>query len=69
MLIGSWNNPYDPQTLISVKLDITNTETYLEKLSADTGEKLTLTTFVIRLMGLVLKKNPEICGYIRFGAV
>ena len=69
MIIGSWNTPYDPQTYARIKLDITKTEPFLEKFSKETGEKITLTIFVIRLLALVLKKFPEIDGYIRFGRV
>ncbi len=69
MLIASWNTPYDPQTLVKFKLDITKIEKYLEDYSTKSGEKVTLTIFVIRLMAVVLQKFPEIDGYIRFGKV
>jgi len=69
MLVGSWNTPYDPQTFVKLKLDITKTEKFLEEFSNENVEKITLTIFMIRVMAMVLKKFPEIDGYIRFGRV
>ena len=69
MLISSWNTPYNPETKVKLKLDITQTEKYLETLSKSGPEKLTLTVFNIRLMALVLKRYPELCGYFKFGEV
>jgi len=69
ILISSWNTPYDPQSLVKLKLDITKTEKYLEDISTKEGEKITLTVHIIKLMSIVLKKYPEFAGYIRFGKV
>jgi hypothetical protein len=67
--IGSWGKSFDPQTYSKVKIDISRIEAYLEKKSKEVGEKITLTTYVIKLMSIVLKKYPEINGYINYGKV
>ena len=72
--IGTWEKSYE-ETLIhnenysKVKVDITKIEPYLEKKSKEIGEKITLTTFAIKLMSIILKKYPEINGYINYGKV
>jgi hypothetical protein len=67
--IATWGAPYDPQTYAKLKLDITKMESYLEIKGKEIGEKLTLTIFVIKLISIVLKKYPELYGYIKFGKV
>ena len=67
--IGTWEKSFDPQTYSKVKVDITKIEPYLEKKSKEIGEKITLTTFAIKLMSIILKKYPEINGYINYGKV
>lgn len=65
--IATWETPFDPQIYTKVKLDITRVEPYLETISKETGEKVTLTVYVIKLMSILLKKFPELYGYIKFG--
>ena len=65
--IATWSNSFDPQMYTDFKLDITKIEPYLEKKSQELSEKITLTIFSIKLMSIVLKKHPEIYGYIKFG--
>lgn len=67
--IATWSSQTDPLTYIKLKIDITRMEKYLEKISSETGEKITLTIFIIKLMSIVLKKFPEINGYINLGKV
>lgn len=67
--IATWGKSYDPQTYSKVKIDITKIEPYLEKKSQEIGEKLTLTMFAIKLMSLVLKRYPDMCGFIKHGKV
>ena len=54
---------------VKIKLDITRMEKFIEKECSQSGEKITLTMFVIKLMSIALKKYPEINGYINFGKV
>ena len=63
----SWTNNYDPQTYTSIKLDITKIIPYLKKKSEEIKVHLTPTIFSIKLMSVILKKYPEVYGYIKFG--
>jgi len=63
----SWSNPYDPQTYTTLKLDITKIIPYLKKKEEEIKVHLTPTIFIIKLMSIVLKKYPEVYGYIKFG--
>ncbi|MCQ2816337.1 MAG: 2-oxo acid dehydrogenase subunit E2 [archaeon] len=65
--IATWSAPYDPQTYTSIKLNITKVVPYLEKISAEIGDKITLTIYTIKLMAIILKKHPEVYGFIRLG--
>ena len=63
----SWSNPYDPQTYTTLKLDITKILPYLKKKEEQIKVHLTPTIFTIKLMSIILKKYPEVYGYIKFG--
>ena len=63
----SWSNPYDPQTYTTLKLDITKIIPYLKQKEEQIKVHLTPTIFTIKLMSIILKKYPEVYGYIKFG--
>ena len=63
----SWSNNYDPQTYTTIKLDITKIIPYLKKKSEEIKVHLTPTIFAVKLMSIILKKYPEVYGYIKFG--
>ena len=63
----SWTNNYDPQTYTTIKLDITRIIPYLKQKSEELKIHLTPTIFAIKLMSIILKKYPEVYGYIKFG--
>lgn len=65
--IATWSAPHDPQTYTSIKLNITKIEPYLEKISKELNDKITLTIYGIKLMAIILKRHPEIYGFIKFG--
>ena len=65
--IATWSTPLDPQTYTALKLDVTKIDPYIEKKSKELNEKITLTTFAIKLMAIILKKHPEVYGFIKFG--
>jgi hypothetical protein len=69
IIVALWGPLNDPQLYAKVKLDITKIEPYLAEKSLEIGEKLTLTIFTIKLISLVLKRYPDLYGYIRFGKV
>ena len=62
-----WSNIHEPDTYTSVKLDITKIIPYLKKKSEEIKENITPTIFTIKLMAIILKKYPEVYGYIKFG--
>ena len=63
----SWSNNYDPQTYTTIKLDITKIIPYLKKKSEEIKVHLTPTIYAVKLMSIILKKYPEVYGYIKFG--
>ncbi len=63
----TWSSPYDPHTYTTLKLDITKIIPYLKQKSEQIKEKITPTIFSIKLMALVLKKYPEVYGFIKYG--
>jgi hypothetical protein len=67
--IATWGAPNDPEIYGKLKLDITKMEPYLEELSKEIGEKITITIFVIKLIALAMRKYPDFFGYIKFGKV
>jgi tryptophanyl-tRNA synthetase len=69
IMIASWGSLNDPQIYSSLKLDISKIEPYLAEKSKETGEKITLTIFIIKLLAIVLKKYPALHAYIKFGRV
>ena len=48
-------------------MDITKIIPYLKKKSEEIGVHLTPTIFSIKLMSIILKKYPEVYGYIKCG--
>jgi hypothetical protein len=67
--IASWGDTTDPQTYLKIKIDITKMEKYLDGQSKTLDDRITITVFIIKLMSIVLKRYPELYGYIRFGKV
>ena len=63
----SWSNPYDPQTYTTLRLDITKIIPYLKEKSEKINRHITPTIFTVKLMAIILKKYPEVYGYIKFG--
>ena len=63
----SWSNNYDPQTYTTIKLDITKIIPYLKQKSEEIKVHLTPTIFSVKLMSIILKKYPEVYGFIKFG--
>lgn len=69
VMISTWTKSYDPQVYSKIKIDISKIESYLEQKSKEIGEKLTLTIYAIKLISILLKKYPELCGFIKHGKV
>lgn len=64
-----WSHPYDPQIYGRIKLRLEKTEEFLRKYSEKCGTVISLTTFGVKLMALMLTKNPQLNGNIIFGRV
>lgn len=69
VMVASWGPLNDPQIYAKLKLDITKIEPYLAEKSKETGQKITLTVYIIKLLSIVLNKYPQMQGYIKFGKV
>lgn len=69
VMIATWSALGDPQIYAKLKLDITKVESYLIQKSKEIGQKITLTVYIIKLLSIVLKKYPQMQGYIKFGKV
>ena len=67
VFIASWSQPYDPQIYGTSKMKSTKLKKFCEEYSNNKGVKVGLTTFLIKLGGIILKKFPEINGNIIFG--
>jgi hypothetical protein len=65
--IATWSDPFDPQTYTQLKLNVTKIIPYLEKKSTEINSKITVTVFTVKLMAIILKKFPEVYGYIKLG--
>ena len=65
--IATWSDPFDPQTYTHLKLNITKIVPYLEKISKKINAKITVTVYTVKLMSIILKKFPEVYGYIKLG--
>ncbi len=66
--MGSWARPNDPTTYGVVELNCEKVLRFLEKEKARTGSRITITHFIGRAMGEVLKRMPEVNTQIRFGS-
>lgn len=69
LIVATWGANNDCQIYSKVKIDITKMQDYLDKKSEETGEKITLTVYAIKLLALVLSKYPNLISYINFGNV
>lgn len=65
--IAMWTNPYDPQVYGTLKLDITQLEIFLKEYSQKVGENISITVYLMKIMGLILAKYPYVNGNIIFG--
>lgn len=67
VFISSWTQPYDPQIYGTSKMKSTKLKKFCEEFSKNKGVKVGLTTFCLKLAGIILKKFPDINGNIIFG--
>lgn len=67
VFISSWSHAYDPQIYGANKMKSTKVAKYCEEYSKQKGIKVGLTTFLLKLGGVLLKKFPDVNGNIVFG--
>jgi len=69
LLLATYSHSYDPSTYAKLKPEITKAKEYLDILSEKLGKKITWTLFTTKLLGMVMKKYPEMNHTIKFGKV
>jgi len=67
LLLASYSHSYDPSAYVKIKPEITKAKEYLDKLSEKIGKKITWTLFTTKVIGMVIKKYPEMNHAIKFG--
>lgn len=67
VFLSQWSYPYDPQIYTNVKFHSTKLKKFFDEYYSKEGVKIGLTTIVVRLAALALKKFPQINGNIIFG--
>jgi pyruvate/2-oxoglutarate dehydrogenase complex dihydrolipoamide acyltransferase (E2) component len=66
--MASWARPNDPTTYGVLELNCEKALSYIEQEKKRTGSRITITHFIGRAMGEVLKRMPEVNTQIRFGS-
>jgi pyruvate/2-oxoglutarate dehydrogenase complex dihydrolipoamide acyltransferase (E2) component len=64
---GLWTTAGDPSTYGTLEVDATRAMAYVDRLRASSGEKITLTHFVGKVIGEVFFRHPEINVVLRWG--
>lgn len=67
LAIATWVAPREGNIFGKITLDATNALKYLEEVRERTGEKVTITALVGRVVGEALKATPSLNGRIVFG--
>ena len=65
--IATWSSPREGNIYGKVILDARPALAYIKKLRQDTGEHITLTHLITRVLALTLKEPIDLNGYISFG--
>lgn len=66
LAIATWSAPREGNIYGKLTVDATHVLAYLER--AETGEKVTITHFVGKVVGAALRDAPGLNGFLRFGA-
>lgn len=65
LAIATWGPPREGNIYGKLTLDATNVKLWLEHVRQTTGEKVTITHFVGRVVGEALAQAPSLNGYLR----
>ena len=68
LAIATWGSPREGNIYGKMTLDATAVVAHLQALSQTSGEKLTITHFVGKVIAEALSRSPGLNGYIRLGA-
>lgn len=65
--MAGYNQSFDPTIYAKVYFDLTKAKEFIKKLEQETGKKITITLFWIKVVGEVFHNLPECNEIIRFG--
>ena len=68
LVIATYRSPREGNIYGKMTLDATDALAHLERLSRETGEHITITHFIGKIMAEVLATSPGLNGFLRFGA-
>ncbi|HWB81556.1 MAG TPA: 2-oxo acid dehydrogenase subunit E2, partial [Nannocystaceae bacterium] len=67
--LGTWRTAYDPSIYGSVTLKMDEALRYLTAFREATGQRLTVTHMMARVMGAVLEQVPEVNAVLRWNRI
>ena len=67
--LGSWKVNGDSQIYCELKVDVEKAEKYIKKLNEDNECKITITHFVGRVLGLIMKDTPDLNVLVKLGRI
>lgn len=69
LAIGTWRAAKDPSVYGALELDVTRALAFIERLAAESGERVTLTHFTGRVVAEALTRSPAINSVLRWGRI
>lgn len=69
LALHTWGKPRDPSIYSIVEVDLTRALPYLDRVSEETGVKLTPTHLVAKGLALAMARYPDLNGVIRWGRI
>lgn len=67
LAIATWSAPQEGNIYGKLSVDAAHALAYLDRVRAETGERVTITHFVGKVVGAALREAPGLNGYLRFG--
>lgn len=67
--IGTWRTAADPSTYGLLELRADAALAYIDRLSKQTNEHITLTHFMVKAIAVTLRRHPELNSVLRFGKI
>lgn len=65
----AWAEPSDPHVYGSMHIRAEALEAWIARKRSETGEKITVTHAVVRALGVVIARHPELNSFVRFSAL